>query len=105
MEPKMIKKLKDAGVSADIILNLLLDDGEEPAAASAAAPLEPEKKPEPEAKPEPAAAPAVDPILKAITDLTGVIQASNILRTGREAEKPVTADDVLAEILTGKKGE
>lgn len=104
MEPKMIKKLKDAGVSADIILNLLLDD-EEPAAASAAVPLEPEKKPEPEAKPEPAAAPAVDPILKAITDLTGVIQASNILRTGREAEKPVTANDVLAEILTGKKGE
>lgn len=104
MEPKMIKKLKDAGVSADIILNLLLDD-EEPAAASAAAPQEPDKKPEPEKKPEPAAAPAVDPILKAITDLTGVIQASNILRTGREAEKPVTADDVLAEILTGKKGE
>lgn len=104
MEPKMIKKLKDAGVSADIILNLLLDD-EEPAAASAAAPQEPDKKPEPEAKPEPAAAPAADPILKAITDLTGVIQASNILRTGREPEKPVTADDVLAEILTGKKGE
>ena len=33
MDRNMIKKLKDAGVSADIILGLLLD--EEPAAAAA----------------------------------------------------------------------
>ena len=101
IDQKLIRKLKDAGVGADIILNLMLDDQEAPEPAAA-----PDPAPEPEAKPAAAPAPKTpdpDPILKAITELTGVIQASNILRTGRDRQEPQSADDVLAEILTGRK--
>lgn len=105
IDQTMIKKLKDAGVGADIIINLLLE--EEPANPAPAA--APEQKEQPAEAPETPAAPAEkqpdpDPILKAIADLTGAIQASNILRTGREKAEQPTADDVLAEILSGKKG-
>lgn len=100
MDRNMMKKLKDAGVSADIILGLLLD--EEPAGAAPDPEVKEEAKPEP-AQPAPEKTPDPDPILKAIQDLTGVIQASNILRTGRDPEPVKTADDVLAEILTGRK--
>ena len=101
IDQKMILKLKEAGVSADIILNLLLDEPEAPEPAAA-----PDPTPEPDKKPAAAPAPKTpdpDPILKAISDLTGAIQASNILRTGRDRQDPVTADDVLAEVLTGRK--
>ena len=74
LEKSMIEKLMKAGVSADVILSLIMDEEKQP---------EPEKKPEqqtptpePEKKPEqpaPAALPQGDAILAAIEKLTGAV--------------------------------
>ena len=105
MEKQMIKKLKDAGVSADVILGLLLDD-------EAEANAEPEQvTPEPaaakEQEPAPAPAPdkaAPDPVLAKLDSLIGAIQASNIIRAGRESIKQESVDDILAAMITPAKG-
>ena len=98
-----IKKLKEKGVDASVILDLLLE--EEPAAA----PENPEPTPAEPAAPEPEKAPsaAPDPILAAIEKLTGTvagmqaaIQASNL--KGKYVESPAgeTTDDILKGLFT-----
>ena len=94
-----IRKLKEKGVDASVILDLLLE--EEPAAA----PETPEEAPAEPAAPEPEKAP--DPILAAIEKLTGTvagmqaaIQASNL--KGKYVESPAgeTTDDILKGLFT-----
>lgn len=98
---KLIQQLKDAGVGSDIILNLILQPEEE---EQPAAPAEPAAAPE-EAKPAAAAAALAvpDPIMDKIDKLIGVIQASNIIRDGREAEQKDSVDDILAAMVQPPK--
>lgn len=100
----MIKKLSSAGVSPEIILNLLLDEDEpEQAAEVRAEPAQVVQAPQP-AETVPAA-PAPEPrkddaILAAIEKLTGAIHASNIRRDGMTGpEQPETTDTILANLL------
>lgn len=94
----MIKKLSSAGVSPEIILNLLLDEDEpEQAAEVRAEPAAPAEQPQPLPAPEPR---KDDAILAAIEKLTGAIHASNIRRDGIDGpEQPETADTILANLL------
>lgn len=101
MDAKMIKKLKDAGVAADVILGLILEDETVPAEPEKVTP-EPAAAPEPEpAKEEKPAAktPDPDPVLAKLDSLIGAIQASNILRSGRDTVAE-TVDDILARMMT-----
>lgn len=97
---KLIQKLKDAGVGSDIILNLILQPEEE---EQPAAPAEPAAAPEEPKKPEAAAMPAGDPIMEKIDKLIGVIQASNIIRDGRDAAPKESVDDILAAMIAPPK--
>lgn len=104
MDKKLIQQLKDAGVGADIILNLILQPEEE----KVTQPEEvTEEKPEPAPAPkQEAAAPAVpDPIMDKIDKLIGVIQASNIIRSGRESAPEESVDDILAAMVQPRKKE
>lgn len=100
----MIKKLSSAGVSPEIILNLLLDEDEpEQAAEVRADPQQIAEAPKP-APAAPAAQPEEpdkqDAILAAIEKLTGAIHASNIRRDGIDGpEQPETTDTILANLL------
>lgn len=103
----MIKKLSGAGVSPEIILNLLLDEEEPEQAAEVRADPAPA---EPAAAPAAPAAPATQPeprkddaILAAIEKLTGAIQASNIrsMSAGDPAQAE-TADTILASLIAPK---
>lgn len=108
MDLKLAKKLQAAGVSADVILSLMLDEESTPAPEKTPevepkTDPEPEKTPEPEKKPEPAA--AADPVLKAIQELTGAIYRSNIIRDGTEEQELTPgekANVILSGILSGK---
>lgn len=110
MEKAMVQKLAAAGVSAEIIVKLLLED-DTPAPEVKAAPevetpkaAEPEKKAAEEAKQE-APKPASDPVLDAIKELTGAIYRSNIIRDGTD-ETELSAQDkanvILTSILSGR---
>ena len=99
----MIKKLSSAGVSPEIILNLLLDEDEpEQAAEVRAEPAQVVQAPPAETA---TAAPVPEPrkddaILAAIEKLTGAIHASNIRRDGIAGpEQPETTDTILANLL------
>jgi hypothetical protein len=104
IEKGMIKKLSSAGVSPEVIVNLLLDEDEpEQAAEVRADPQQIAEAPKPtETVP---AAPAPEPrkddaILAAIEKLTGAIHASNIRRDGIDGpEQPETTDTILANLL------
>ena len=126
-----IKKLKEKGVDASVILDLLLEEepaaspekpeptpaepaAPEPEKAPAAAPEKPEPTPAEPAAPEPEKAPAAapDPILAAIEKLTGTvagmqaaIQASNL--KGKYVESPAgeTTDDILKGLFTKRNKE
>ena len=102
METKLIQKLKDAGVGADVILSLILEDEASPAAPEQVTP-EPAASPEPEAPktedPKPTAAPAPDPVLAKLDTLIGAIQASNIINMGRGSQPAETVDDILAKMI------
>ena len=105
MEKQMIKKLKDAGVNADIILGLLLDDEDQAPAEPEQVTPEPAAATEQEPAPAPAPAPAApDPVLAKLDSLIGAIQASNIIRAGRGAEPTESVDDILASMITPAKG-
>ena len=117
MEAKLIKQLQDAGVSAETILRVLMADME-PFKPEAKPAPEPETSPEPEPEPEPSPEPEKKPeplpgvrketedvVLAAIRELTGAIQASNIINNGREKQDLSIADQadaVLTKILTGQ---
>lgn len=100
----MIKKLSSAGVSPEVILNLLLDEDEpEQAAEVRAEPTQIVEAPQP-AQATPAAQPAEpdkqDVILAAINKLTGAIQASNMRRDGMPGpEQAETTETILANLL------
>ena len=82
MEKIMMQKLLEAGVSADIVLKLHMEE----AATEPEADPQPEPGPEPgpEPKPDPAPAPTADQktdqVLAAIEKLTGIIQACARMR-------------------------
>lgn len=96
----MIKKLSSAGVSPEVILNLLLDEDEPEQAAEVRA--EPEQIAE---APQPAPAAPEEPdkqdaILAAINKLTGAIQASNMRRDGMPGpDQAETTETILANLL------
>lgn len=116
MEKAMIAKLQKAGVAADVILSLIMDDTETPAATKdpapepkAEEPKAPAETPVTEDKQEEPApeAPKIDAVLAAIEKLTGAVQASNIINRDRDYQAPRSlqedADAQLAKILTGGK--
>lgn len=100
----MIKKLSSAGVSPEIILNLLLDEDEpEQAAEVRADPAQVVQAPQPAetvpAAPEPEPR-KDDAILAAINKLTGAIQASNMRRDGMPGpDQAETTETILANLL------
>ena len=110
MLPKdLIKKLNEAGVDPTVIVRLMLDD--EPETVTPDDPQDPAPAPAPAPAPEPAPAPAPEPpagsdkILEAIERLTGAVQAANIrsMSAGDPAAAE-TADEILASIISPKKG-
>lgn len=103
MDKELIKKLSKAGVSAEVIIALMLDEDEKPQSEQKPEPKPEQPKPEP--KPEQPAAVGNDAILAAIEKLTGAVQAANIRNMGGSTPKPETADEVLAQIInpTGKE--
>ena len=104
MDKSLIKKLIDAGVSADVVLKLHLEE-EDPAPKAEDPQPEPKAAdPQPEPKPQAAAAGGMDQVLAAIQQLTGAIQAGNIGRDSYE-HKEETADQVIATILKGGSGD
>lgn len=105
MDIKLIQQLKSAGVGDDVIVNLILQQNEE---ASQPVTVQQEaKEPEPEkpAEPEKKAPAAPDPIMEKIDKLIGVIQASNIIRSGRETAPEESVDDILAAMVQPRKKE
>lgn len=99
MEKSLIQKLQKAGVDAQVILSLIMD--EDQAAPETPETTAPEAQPETETPAEQPEAPArPDPILEAINKLTGAIQASNIINSGAPGRpQAVTVDDVMAKII------
>lgn len=107
LDLEIIKKLNAAGVDPAVLLNIILeDDGkkaeEQPAPEQPKPEAAPAPAPEPE-KPAPAADTG-DKILAAIERLTGAVQASNIMNFSAGDPKGESVDDILAEMLTPKKG-
>lgn len=103
LEKSMIEKLMKAGVSADVILGLIMYEEKQPEPEKKP---EPEKTPEPEKKPEqpaPAAVPQGDAILAAIEKLTGAVQAANLQRGSFKSEQPETVDSILASVIAPTK--
>ena len=94
--------LAKAGFNAQQIaaLNMV---GTAPAPAAPAPTPTPEPTPAPAPEPTPAPAPAapqgatVDDVLKSVKDLTATMQNGFIL--GSQQPKPVTAEDILANII------
>ena len=105
MEKTMMQKLLEAGVSADIVLKLHMEEAgpepEVPQDPEPEAPAAPEQKEQaaPAAPPAPAEQ-KTDQVLAAIEKLTGIIQAGNIRKTYR-TDPPMTTDDILGTILKG----
>lgn len=113
MDHKLMKQLLDAGVSAETLLRVMFAEDE-----PVPEPVKPEPAPEPAPEPEPTPAPEPAPaepasvrketedvVLAAIRELTGAIQASNIINNGREKQDLSIADQadaVLTKILTGE---
>lgn len=107
MDKKMIQKLKDAGVGADIILGLILEDEDQIHAEPEQVTPEPAAAQEQEQEPAPAPAPAPyapDPVLAKLDNLIGAIQASNIIMAGRDSAPQESVDDILAAMITPAKG-
>lgn len=98
---KIAEKMYEMGVSADVILKLMLEDEESEAPpAENPAPAE-ESKPEDTKEVSKSEPSAEDPVLKAIEHLTGMIAAQNIRRDYKDS-KTETADDILAKVLINK---
>ena len=106
---KDIQKLKEKGVDPSVILDLLLEEEQDPETPEEKQeekkPAAPEEKQE-EKKP---AAPEQkndmqDQILKAIEKLTGAVQTSNLLNAGSTGPDVDTTEDILASIINPKGG-
>lgn len=107
LDNKLVKRLKDAGVSAEIILGLMLEDEPEPEQAggssSSSAPA-PSPAPviEEQKEPAPATGSQMDAVLAAIQQLTGAVQAQNRRQTMTPPETQTSAD-ILAQMMGGGK--
>lgn len=106
MNFELVRKLINAGFTDEEISTII------GATASAPAPEpkpEPTPKPKPEPTPEPKPEPAPEPnngdLIKAIQSLETTIRASNLVNTVLPTvDTQKTADDVLANMLSPKKG-
>lgn len=108
MEKELINKLHKAGVDADTILALILDEeaaqdqtpsgdtGAESSADSQAGNITPNAQ-------ETQAQGNQDAILAAINKLTGAIQANNILNAGGDKPAVITVDDVMKKLIMPDK--
>lgn len=110
MNTDLIKKLKEKGVPADVILELVLDDQEPGATPEPAQPAEdpapqPAADPATDPAPQPATPAGTDKILEAIERLTGAIQAGNIRGMNSGGPQTETADEILAAMIAPKKGD
>lgn len=94
LEKSMMKKLKEKGVPADVILDLLLD--EDQPAPTPEAPEDPAPQEAPAAPEKPA---APDPVLAAIEKLTGAVQAMNQRQNYVETPGRETTDEILSKII------
>ncbi len=95
MNFELIRKLINAGFTDDEISTII--------GATASAPA-PEPKPEPE-QPKPEPEPNNGDLIKAIQSLETTIRASNLVNTVLPTvDSQKTADDVLANMLSPKKG-
>ena len=107
---KDIQKLKDKGVDPSVILDLLLEEEEDPGKAPETPKNEkPEKAPETPKNEKPEKAPVQkndvqDQILKAIEKLTGAVQTSNLLNAGSDGPDVDTTEAALASIINPKGG-
>lgn len=99
MDKELIKKLSKAGVSAEVILALMLDEDDKPKQEQPKPEQERPKPKQEQPQPEQPAAVGNDAILAAIEKLTGAVQAANIRNMGGNTPKQETADDVLAQII------
>ena len=102
LDKKTLAYLKEKGVSAEILIGMLLEDDPQPAGGDP----EPEA-PAPEVQPAPAAPenPQADPVLAAIEKLTGAVQAMNIRGRSMDLPRAESADDILASVLSGRAPE
>ena len=99
IDQKTANKLRQAGVDSSIILSLMLDDEEQPAAAQ-----DPVADPDPapgrqDPEPQPAQEQSTDAVLQAIEKLTGAVQLMNQRNNFREGSGKQTTDDILASII------
>ena len=118
---KDIQKLKDKGVDPSVILDLLLEEEEDPGKApetpknekqeKAPEQTPEEKKPETYKDPDPITSEHIrqatdvqDQILKAIEKLTGAVQTSNLLNAGSKGPDVDTTEAALASIINPKGG-
>lgn len=103
MEKELINKMLKAGIDAQTVLSLILDDDTPAETPEAAAGTGAEGAADPapaDAAPEAQAAPAQnDAILAAINKLTGAIQASNIINLGKDTPPALTVDDVMKKLI------
>lgn len=123
----ILQKLYDAGTDPSLLIQLVLQEKPEASKAEAVPisdpPTPPAQVPAPagsaplpdlpqveEQKEKPSLSleidPKPDPVLTAIRELTGAIQASNIINRSRDYQAPETvdeaADKALAQILSGR---
>ena len=101
MDKTLITKLQKAGVSADVILQLVLDEDPAPADPAPAPAPAPAPVPAPaDPAPQPAAPASNDAILQAINRLTGSIQAMNLRTIGGQQTPVQTSDDILKFMMS-----
>ena len=128
IDREILQKLYDAGTDPSLLIQLVLQEKPEAPKAEAMPvsdpPTPPAEVPAPagsaplpetpqveDQKEKPALSldidPKPDPVLTAIRELTGAIQASNIINRSRDYQPPETledaADKALAQILSGRK--
>lgn len=110
MKPEELLKLVNAGFTKQEIM-AMFGNAPEPAPAPAPEPapapdLAPAPAPDPEPKPEPAAAPVPDPAAEAIakltqqvSNLTSIVQRSNLLMSEQPVIKDTKPEDIIASII------
>lgn len=107
MDKQLINKLLKAGVDAQTILTLVLDDdtaAETPETSGDTGAESAADTPAGNQTPDAAEAPAQnDAILAAINKLTGAIQASNILNMGGSTPPATSIDDVMKKLIQPDK--
>ena len=106
MKPEELLKLVNAGFTKQEIM-AMFGTAPEPAPAPAPEPAPaPAPAPAPDPEPEPAAAPAPDPASEAIakltqqvSNLTSIVQRSNLLMSEQPVIKDTKPEDIIASII------